>query len=476
MAYVVSNRTLRKRPPKPQDESANTPAPKFAFEHLKGLEIVYRSPNTLKRNRRSTRKPSRRQVAKVAGSIEVFGFINPIIIDEHGNVIAGNVRLEAAELLGMPEVPTIRIEHLNEAEKRAYVLADNKLAELAGWDPALLRIELGALVEIELKGGLSFDIGVIGFETPEIDIILDEGSAPGAMAAADATLEAAKSGPAVTQLGDLWILGRHKILCADALESNSYTRLMGGARARICFTDPPYNVRIRGHVSGLGKAQHREFAMASGEMSRREFTEFLVTALRHMAAVSVDGALIYVCMDWRHSLELQMAGEAAGLTLKNICTWVKSNGGMGSFYRSQHEFIVVFKSGMAPHVNNIKLGKHGRYRTNVWEYAGANSFRKGRMEDLAAHPTVKPTALVADAIKDCSRRGEIVLDSFVGSGTTILAAEKTGRRARAMELDPAYVDVAIRRWQALTGGQAILESTGETFAEREIAASAASET
>jgi DNA modification methylase len=464
-------RHLRERPPKPQEESTNTPAPKLTFEHLNGLEIVYRSPSTLKRNLRSARKPSHRQIGKLAQAIKAFGWINPIICDEHGNVIAGNIRLAAAELLGTTEVPTILIDHLNEAEKRAYVLADNKLAELGGWDPAMLKIELGELADLDLKGALTFDLNVIGFETPEIDIILDQESTQSAMTAADATLEGAEPGPAVTQPGDLWILGRHNILCADALEPNSYTRLMGDDRVRVCFCDPPYNVPIDGHVCGLGKVRHREFAMASGEMSKAEFTTFLITVLRNMAQASIDGALLYICMDWRHLQELLAAGEAAGLALKNICCWVKPNAGMGSLYRSQHEFVCVFKSGKASHVNNIELGKHGRYRTNVWEYAGANSFRKGRIEDLAAHPTVKPTALVADVIKDCSHRGEIVLDPFAGSGTTILAAEKTGRLARAMELDPQYVDVAIRRWQALTGGEAIHASTGEAFATREEAAS-----
>jgi hypothetical protein len=280
MAQAVSIRRLRKRPPKPREEIPETSRRNDTFPHLpQNLEIVYRRPRDLMRNERSARKASRCQTGKIAQSIETLGFNNPIIIDEHGDVLAGNTRLAAAERLGMTDVPTIRIDHLSEAEKRAYVLADNRLAELAEWDQALLRIELGTLVDLDLKGELTFDIGVIGFETPEIDIILDAGAETEAMAAADATLETAEAGPAVTHLGDLWILGRHMILCADALEPDSYVRMMGNDRARVCFTDPPYNVRINGHVSGLGATRHREFPMASGEMSRDEFTVFLARFL-----------------------------------------------------------------------------------------------------------------------------------------------------------------------------------------------------
>jgi DNA modification methylase len=441
------------------------------FTHLAPqLGIVYRPVGELSPYANNARTHSERQIAKIAASIRSFGFVNPILTDATGGVVAGHGRLEAARHLGMTSVPTIRLDHLSEAEKRAYVIADNRLAELAGWDRELLKIELGDLVEIDLSGELNIDIDVIGFETAEIDILLDGAPEPAVVDPADATLEGAEIGPLVTRPGDLWILADHRILCADALKTGNYDRLMGEERARVVFTDPPYNVPIDGHVCGLGGVKHREFAMAAGEMSKREFTTFLESALRALTGACQDGALIYTCMDWRHLLELLTAGDAAGLGLQNICVWNKNNGGMGSLYRSKHELVCVFKSGSAQHVNNIELGKHGRYRTNVWDYSGVNTFRKGRMDDLAAHPTVKPTALVADAIKDCSRRGEIVLEAFLGSGTTVLAAEKTARRARAIELDPQYVDVAVRRWQALTGGTAIDQGTGQSFADREAAA------
>jgi len=470
-----NHRTRRRaQSAKPRKSRTATLAPEPEFAHLVDqLAVVYRSVGELVPYANNARTHSERQIAKIAASIRSFGFVNPILIDASGGVVAGHGRLEAAKRLGMAKVPTIRLDHLSEAERRAYVIADNRLAELAGWDRDLLKIELGDLVEIDLRGELDIDIDVIGFETAEIDILIDGAPEPEIEDPADATLEGAEIGPSVTRPGDLWILADHRILCADALKPESYARLMGEEQARLVFTDPPYNVPIDGHVCGLGGVKHREFAMAAGEMSQREFTAFLETALGELAGACLDGALLYVCMDWRHLHELLTAGRSAGLDLINLCVWNKNNGGMGSLYRSKHELVCVFRSGDARHVNNIELGKHGRYRTNVWDYAGVNTFRKGRMDDLAAHPTVKPTALVADAIKDCSRRGEIVLDAFLGSGTTVLAAEKTARRARAIEIDPQYVDVAIRRWQALTGDAAIHESTGQSFAEREEAASVA---
>jgi len=238
---------------------------------------------------------------------------------------------------------------------------------------------------------------------------------------------------------------------------------MDGRVGAMAFTDAPYNVPIGGHVSGLGKVKHAEFAMASGEMSRPEFIAFLSTAIKHLITNVQDGAVLDLCIDWRHLAEILSAIEANELALLNLCVWNKRNGGMGSLYRSKHELILIAKKGTAPHTNNVELGKHGRYRTNVWDYAGVNSFGKGRTADLADHPTVKPVALVADAIRDVTRPGEIVLDAFMGSGTTILAAERTKRLAYGIEIEPGYVDVAIRRWSAVTGEKAVLARTGETF-------------
>jgi len=281
-------------------------------------------------------------------------------------------------------------------------------------------------------------------------------------------------GAAVSRHGDVWVLGQHRLLCGDALSQESYDDLLAGQRARMVFTDPPYNVPINGHVSGLGAHQHREFAMASGEMSSAQFTTFLQTSLGLAAGCLMKGGLSFVCMDWRHLAELLAATAKVGGEVKNLCVWVKHNAGMGSLYRSGHELVLVSKHGDAPHVNNVELGRHGRHRSNVWRYPGANatSMRRGKEGDLLAlHPTPKPVALVADAILDCSDRQEIILDPFLGSGTTLIAAERVGRRSFGMELDPLYVDTTIRRFEALTGLQARHAGSGNSFAEhaREVA-------
>lgn len=408
---------------------------------------------------RNARTHSRRQIRKIAASIERFGFVNPVLIDQNNMIIAGHGRVAAAKQLRWTEVPTLRVEHLSEAEKRAYILADNRLAEEAGWDQEMLAIELQNLIEID------FTVELTGFDTAEVDRILDaqaEADAPD-QDLADEVPPIPTSGRAVTQLGDLWELGSHRLLCADATDAASYSRLLGEDRAAMIFTDPPYNVPIEGHVSGLGKVRHREFAMVSGEMTPDQFRGFLETVFSHMATYSADGAIHFICMDWRHMAETLAAGGAVYSELKNLCVWAKSNGGMGTFYRSRHELVFAFKSGTAAHINNFELGQTGRYRTNVWEYAGVNSFGRDRDSALAMHPTVKPVALVADAIRDCSRRRQLVLDPFAGSGTTLIAAERTGRRARVLELDPLYCDTIIRRWQAFTGKRAQHAGSGLTF-------------
>ncbi len=406
---------------------------------------------------RNPRVHSKRQITQLVRSMKRFGFTNPLLIDDQSQIIAGHGRLAAAKELGLKVVPCIRLSALNAAERRAYLIADNKLALNASWDLEALALEFGELLEMD------FEVDLTGFEQPEVDKVLYDVAQ--ASTAPDAPEDACPPRPApaevVTRTGDLWILGRHALLCDDAKDPAAMSALMGDAKADMVFTDPPYNVRIKGNVSGHG--WHREFAEASGEMSRAEFTEFLTLSFQNFERVCRGGAIVYVCMDWRHLEELLSAGYAVFTHLMNLCVWAKTNGGMGTFYRSQHELIFVWKVGDSPHTNNFGLGDGGRYRTNVWTYAGVNTFKAEREEELAMHPTVKPVALVADAIRDVSHRGQSVLDVFGGSGTTLIAAEKTGRVARLMELDPAYCDVIIRRWEKLTGKRATLAPSEEDF-------------
>jgi DNA modification methylase len=406
----------------------------------------------------NARTHSKKQIRQIARSIEKFGFCNPVLVDDAKQIIAGHGRVEAAKLLGIDAVPTCQLSHLSEADKRAYVLADNKLAEKAGWDRDLLAIELQGLIELDV------DIELTGFEMTEIDVILEEArEASGDPSGPEDTAPQPSAGPAVSQTGDLWLLGRHRLLCGDAREQAAYDRLLEGAKAQFVFTDPPYNVEIDGHVCGLGRVRHREFAMGCGEMSEAEFTAFLKATFALLAENTIDGSIHQICMDWRHIGEMLDAGRMIYRELKNLCVWNKTNAGMGSFYRSKHELVFVWKSGAAAHINTFQLGQHGPHRSNVWDYAGVNTMRAGRLDELAMHPTVKPVALVADAIKVCSRRGGLVLDPFCGSGTILIAAERTGRKARALEIDPNYVDVAVRRWQAYAGKSALLDGSDEAF-------------
>jgi DNA modification methylase len=451
------------KPAPEADQRADTTSPTFsggAIAHEPERKVELIAVGRLKPYRGNSRTHSRKQIKQIGQSIERFGFTNPVLIDNAGEIIAGHGRVAAAKLLGLTAVPAVRLSHLSEAEKRAYILADNKLAEKAGWDREILAIELQSLIDLE------FDMELTGFEIPEIDLILDEADeAKRDLGETEDDTPRPIASPTITQAGDLWALGEHRILCGDALDNASYERLLGGEKADFVFTDPPYNVPIEGHVCGKGAIHHREFAMASGEMSAQEFTGFLARVFAHLVAHSKDGSIHDVCMDWRHIVEIMAAGRKAYSELKNLCIWNKNNAGMGSFYRSKHELVFVWKNGAAPHINNFELGQHGRNRSNVWEYPGISTMRAGRLEELAMHPTVKPVALVADAIKDCSRRGAVVLDPFLGSGTSVIAAERTGRRARGIEIDTAYVDVAVRRWQSYTGKFATLAQTGQTFEE-----------
>jgi DNA modification methylase len=389
----------------------------------------------------NARTHSKKQLRQIAASIEEFGFTNPVLIDEAGAILAGHGRVEAAKLLGMTDVPCRRLDHMSAEQKRAYVLADNKLALNAGWDEDLLAAELGALASSELD----FDIGMTGFTIAEVDNLLEAVAPEEPNDPADNYM--AHEAPQRVSLGDVWQLGPHRLACGDALNHSVVALLMEGRKARMVFTDPPYNVPIDGHVGGSGKIKHREFAMATGEMSVTEFTGFLKHSMEQLVDHSVDGSIHFICMDWRHMAEILAAGDATYTQMKNLIVWAKDNGGMGTFYRSRHELIFVFKSGTGPHINTFELGQNGRYRTNVWEYRGGNTMRAGRMEELALHPTVKPVQMIADAIRDVSARGDLVLDLFGGSGSTLIAAEKTGRVAHLSELDPCYCDKIVHRYE-----------------------------
>jgi len=408
---------------------------------LRPLSVTYRSTGSLKPDPRNARTHSKRQVEQIVASIRQFGFTNPILIDPDGVLIAGHGRLLAAKSMGMAEVPTIELVGLNDAQKRALRLADNKIALGAGWDLDLLKVELTELSSLDVD----MDLTVTGFSTGELDLLLSGNEDPD-----DDVIPPLPSHPRARP-GDIWTLGHHRIGCGDSRDLEFLQRVVGeGAQIDAAFLDPPYNVRISGHANARGR--HREFVMASGEMTDEAFRGFLTETLGAASRVSRDGAVHFICMDWRHMEDVAAVGRTIYGDLLNLCFWNKSNAGMGSLYRSKHELVFVYKVGSAPHFNAVELGRHRRNRTNVWDYASVNSLAGSRREDLALHPTVKPTALVADAIQDVTRRAELVLDIFLGSGTTLIASERCGRRFRGLEIDPAYVDVAIERWVTLTGG------------------------
>ena len=409
------------------------------------LQVVYRTPPSLVPDPRNARTHPKRQIEQIIASIRAFGFTNPILTDERGVLIAGHGRLRAAKEMGLAQVPVIELAGLSEPEKRALRLADNKIALNAGWDIEILKLELAELSVPEVD----IDLGLTGFSAGEIDVVLADSPDPD-----DELIPAVPSEPRV-RAGDIWMLGEHRIGCGDGRDTAFLQQVVGaGETIDAAFLDPPYNVKINGHVNAKGR--HREFAMASGEMTTAASRTFLAETLGACIAISRNCAVHFVCMDWRHMNDVSAAVGGAYGTLLNICVWNKSNAGMGSLYRSKHEMVFVYRVGDAAHTNTVELGKHGRNRTNVWDYASVNSLRGSRREDLALHPTVKPVAMVADAICDVSRQGELVLDIFLGSGTSLIAAERVGRRFRGLDIDPAYVDVALERWTQITGREPVL--------------------
>jgi DNA modification methylase len=423
----------------------------------KQLQIEYLPLESINENPANPRHHPASQLRQLAKIIKSIGFINPIILDQDNQIVAGHARKIVADRLGLAQVPVIRVDHLTEDQLKAYMLADNKLVENAEWDDELLCVHIQYLVDLD------FDMEATGFSSSEVDLILQpmpvselEDPSPGELPEVEDT---------ISQSGDVFELGNHRILCADIRCQQMVQQFMGELKADVVLTDPPYNVAVEGHVSGLGMHTHDEFVMASGEMDPVQFQEFLETALANMVRVSRNGAVHFVFMDWRHISELLAAANPIYHTQLNLCVWNKTNAGMGSLYRSQHELVCVFRVGKKQHQNNVALGKNGRYRTNVWTYAGMNSFSEDRDEQLAMHPTVKPVALLADAMLDVTGRGDLVFDGFLGSGSTLLAAEHIGRIARGVEIDPRYVDVAIQRWQSLTGQDAVHVETGLTFTQ-----------
>lgn len=423
------------------------------------LEIEHVSIGVIRTGNRQLRRHDDAKLRKLMRSIEQFGFVRPLVLDRHNRLIDGHAILEAAQRLGFETVPATRLEHLSDQDARLLKITLNRLQELADWDEEALKIEFETLIDLDPE----VDLTLTGFELPEIDVVM-LGAESDDQAEEDET-DDIEPGPPVSCLGDLWQIGSHRLICGDARDPETLAQVLNGARAQAVLSDPPWNVPISGHVGNSGRTQHPEFTMASGEMSEEAFEAFLRDVMANMTDALIEGGLMYLFIDWRHVEMLLRIGGSLGLSLENLIVWNKTNAGMGSFYRSQHELIPLFKKPGASHINNVQLGSHGRYRSNVWTYAGSNSFGAGRMERLEAHPTTKPAHMLAEALLDCTRRGDVVLDSFCGSGSILIAAERVGRIACAGELDPIYVDRALRRFERCFGIEAIHVETGLSFEE-----------
>lgn len=446
---------------------AGSAAPSAPSHHNMRIGIEYRPIDQLRNYRRKLRTRSPEDQLKLRTSVSAFGLLAPILIQADGTILDGEALVEAARDLGYREVPTVTIDHLSEGELRLVRIGLKKLPQSGSWNELDLGFEMMEIEKLELPVGLE----ITGFDSMEIDSLIQAAAKP---EEDEEGAELVIEGPAVSRLGDLWHCDGHQILCGNSLERDGFERLMGEERARMVCTDHPYNLK-QSEIGGNGKHKHREFFEAAGEMSEIQFTDFLTRSIGLMAEYTVDGGLCYFAMDWKHMWEMQSAIRANKLKMMNLAVWVKTSGGMGSFYRSQHELFFIVKTGSGKHINNIQLGKFGRNRTNCWSYPGMSSFGSERDDLLSAHSTPKNRHLIADAIRDVTDRGDIVLDGFLGSGTTLIAAERTGRRCRAIEIDPLYVDGAIRRWEKASGKSATLSGSGKTFAEVAAERAAASE-
>ena len=431
---------------------------------LNSIKIDYVKIGELREYSSNPKIHEEKQIQQIAKSIERFGFNNPILVDERSEVIAGHGRLLAARLLKLEAVPVVRLIHHSEAEKRASRIADNKLSENGRWDTDLLKLEFSEIEKLALNLEDELNLDITGFDFKEIDVLLADNK-PNEKA--DEKLNSVPYVPEneiVSQHGDVWLLGKHKVICGDARQEETYQRLFEEVKVNMVFIDPPYNVKIQGHVCGAGQTKHKDFAFGSGERNEAEVISFLKSSLANKAKYSTENSIHYVCMDCRHIYELLSAARDIYPKMLNMAVWYKKNGGMGSFYRSQHELIFAYPFGYGPHVNNVYLGNHGRYRTNVCHYAGVNSFGS-EQKNLKMHPTVKPVELVRDAILDASKRNNIVLDAFLGSGTTLIAAEKAGRVCYGIEYEPLYIDTIIRRYYELTGVWAVRKDDDKPYNE-----------
>ena len=408
------------------------------------------------------------KLAKFANYISRYGTDFIVVLDTENQIVTGYAQWRAAELAGRKTVPTVKIDHLSREEVLTFMLADQKLAEAVEWDDKQLKSIFHILTDYQLVCETDYDLSLTGFETSEIDNFVFIDGPEDDLSQVEQLLEKIENQKPVSKEGDIWLMGHHRLLCGDSLVLDNYKLLLKDKQINLVATDPPYNLKISGFVSGNGAVKHREFKNGSGEYHSSGFTKFLSTAMSHSCTALANGGLVYVFMDWRHVTELLAAADELKLQQLNLCVWDKGCGGMGSFYRSQHELAFVFRHGDKQHRNNIMLGKHGRNRTNVWRYPSANMSQEGR-EMLKNHPTPKPVPMIMDIIKDVTKPGDIVLDPFMGSGTTLIAAEKTGRYAYGIDADPLYVDLAVRRWELLTGKKAMHAVTGMSFADTQAA-------